>query len=706
MKIVDLKCPSCGGKLIPMEGNPKIVVCEYCNSQFMLEEDQTVNYHIHQYGPGTQIPGTQMPGTGTGIRPAPPSKPAETKKGNSNLGAAFISGAVILIFAALVTFVRASVSDGQKETKITQAADYSGSDGAEIHGADSGIENPAKTSAERSLLWNAMVEEMFGKSPDLVTEEELASVKYISIREGADSAVVEYSFSDPYAGRELSLESGMESMAESGLVPGADSDPDGNAGYETVSVTLPPLKWDADDLSAFTGLRKLKITNRWPGAGTFRQLENLQGISCQRTELSDIAQYVQPERLIELRVEDIGSLEGIAAFENLEMLTVEDIWQPDIKQLVALKNLRSLSLTESSSAPGTVSIPGQENGFLTDYSPLSVLTGLKELSLESEFLRDFSFLKALSGLESLTLEETEGISLEPLSSLTQLKTLKLADNDDLLDYEPLRELHGLKSLSLDKMTSQPDPDLSSLSQLETMEISGFISISFLRNMGNLKNLSIHGCSVDEIDALSALTDLESLTCYSVWTYSVPLRNVGFLDGMTGLKYLDFSGKGTDDFMGGYGWNMEILGDISNVFNHPSLEEVYLNNCMFEIDFDAVKENEVLKILEMKEIGLKENFYVQSSSGMTDIWYDDVTFDSHTDFLTNFPNLEYLELDGNQLTNIEFVSSLKHLAHLGINNNYVTDLTPLNQAESLKYLDIRQNPVSGAVAAGDDVEVVR
>ena len=36
MKIVDLKCPSCGGKLAPMEGNPKIVVCEYCNSQFVL----------------------------------------------------------------------------------------------------------------------------------------------------------------------------------------------------------------------------------------------------------------------------------------------------------------------------------------------------------------------------------------------------------------------------------------------------------------------------------------------------------------------------------------------------------------------------------------------------------------------------------------------------------------------------------------------
>ena len=43
MKITNLKCPSCGGKLEPMNNNPKIVVCEYCSSQYMLEEDQTIN---------------------------------------------------------------------------------------------------------------------------------------------------------------------------------------------------------------------------------------------------------------------------------------------------------------------------------------------------------------------------------------------------------------------------------------------------------------------------------------------------------------------------------------------------------------------------------------------------------------------------------------------------------------------------------------
>ncbi|MCI8515666.1 MAG: leucine-rich repeat domain-containing protein [Hungatella sp.] len=120
----------------------------------------------------------------------------------------------------------------------------------------------------------------------------------------------------------------------------------------------------------------------------------------------------------------------------------------------------------------------------------------------------------------------------------------------------------------------------------------------------------------------------------------------------------------------------------------------------------MKENLSLRKLELREIKLKENFYVQSSNGMTDLWYDDVTLDEHTDFLANYPNLEELYLDGNQLTQIQFTASLKHLTHLGINNNYVTELSPLNQAESLQYLDIRQNPITSTIETDGKVQILK
>ena len=144
---------------------------------------------------------------------------------------------------------------------------------------------------------------------------------------------------------------------------------------------------------------------------------------------------------------------------------------------------------------------------------------------------------------------------------------------------------------------------------------------------------------------------------------------------------------------------------SNAFNHPGLETLILNEGTFEIDFKKLSENPSLKHLEMKNVYLEENFYVESYAGMTDAWFDDVSFDEHKEFLMNYPGLEVLYLDGNQLTDIQFVTALKNLTHLGIQDNYVTDLSALNQLEKLQYLDIRMNPVSKGVDANENVRIL-
>ncbi len=90
-----------------------------------------------------------------------------------------------------------------------------------------------------------------------------------------------------------------------------------------------------------------------------------------------------------------------------------------------------------------------------------------------------------------------------------------------------------------------------------------------------------------------------------------------------------------------------------------MEKLVLNSCQFAIDFDKLIENPTLKHLEMKEISLKENFYVECYNGMMDIWYDDVSLNENLDFLTKYPALEVLRLDKNQITEIQFASSLIH-----------------------------------------------
>ena len=119
-----------------------------------------------------------------------------------------------------------------------------------------------------------------------------------------------------------------------------------------------------------------------------------------------------------------------------------------------------------------------------------------------------------------------------------------------------------------------------------------------------------------------------------------------------------------------------------------------------------RSNPSLRVLSMKGMSLHENYYVQSYGGMTDVWYDDVVFCEHLDFLQKFPNLEELYLDSNELTDLEFARELKNLSRLSVQDNYITDLSPLMQLEQLTYLNITDNAVGELKGIDKDVEIIQ
>ncbi len=643
MNFVDLKCPNCGGKLIPVEGNQKIVACEYCSSQYILEDDRVINYHIHQYAtPADHASGT----TGSADR------------------SGMLAAAGILLGVAVLFGVGIGLANKERLT-------YS----SILSQVEEGEEEESEEEIfSHSPFYDTLVEGIYQKPSDLVGAEEREKLKYLSIRTGRDNFYVDYSFEDPYQTAEYPIE----------------------------HLELVPADWDTDDLAEFPQLLKIELSYSWADGEVLRKLKNLKGLSCHGTSPGELVQWIEPGQLTELHLDGPESLEGLPAFENLEILSLKDVAAPDVRQLAPLTRLHSLEIEEKGAEHDPFS--DEPSNHMTDYSAIAMLTSLKSLHLESEAIRDVTFLKSLTNLKDLSLKDTEAISMESLAELSQLTMLELADNNSLKDYNFIPALSGLKKLTLDKSTSQPDPELAALGQLEELDISGLMSVAQLGRLGSLRDLSLHGCNVDEISALSSLTGLECLSCYSVWTYAVPLRNVSFIDKMTNLKCLNFGGN--RDGWSGYGYNMEIYGDISNVLNHTGLEEIYLNDCMFGIDFDKLQENPSLKNLQMEKVNLKKDFHVETSSGMTDIWYDDVALDEHTEFLKLYPNLEELHLDGNQLTNVRFATGLKRLLYLSVSNNYITDLAPLNQAESLKYLDVRQNPVNNMIEMGEDVRVLK
>ncbi|MDY6783532.1 MAG: leucine-rich repeat domain-containing protein [Cyanobacteriota bacterium] len=56
------------------------------------------------------------------------------------------------------------------------------------------------------------------------------------------------------------------------------------------------------------------------------------------------------------------------------------------------------------------------------------------------------------------------------------------------------------------------------------------------------------------------------------------------------------------------------------------------------------------------------------------------------------NLNALNLDRNQITNISPLSTLTNLVFLWLNDNHITDISPLSPLTNLRYLNIRENQI--------------
>lgn len=659
MKMVEIKCPSCGGKLKVEDSQTKLITCEYCGSQFLLDDEKVqhiTNYNIYQTTPSGKD-------QGNGAKIA--------------FGAGLACAGVLL--AAFILSSGSGSSSGPRTAPpsipaYTRPAGYVGKEGE----AEEEVREGETAPKADSPLFHAMTWEMFQKEPSEISPEDLAGVRYLKVETSLETDRVWYSFDDPYSEKEPVVQ----------------------------TASFGAMDWEPQDAAAFTGLVKLDLGSGLSRVRTLKGLKELKGITAGNVEISGIKDMLgDPAQITELQLKGITSMEGIASFENLERLTVRDYPDTNLKQLVPLKRLNNLSLEDTVDSDSIISTD-KDKIRVKDYSAISVMSGLKSLYLNSDIIKDIGFIKGLPALEDLTLEDTAVISLASLSEMPALRSLTLLGNNKVQDFGPVGTATGLTSLSIDKMTSQPDPDLSSLSGLEKLDIKGFMSISSVRGLSGLKELSIHNCNVDQADALSSLTGVERLTFYSVWNSQGNLRSLDFLKGMTGLKYADFTGNLDGTGWSGYNYLVEVYGDVSSIFNHQGLEELYLDNGKFEINFDKIKENPGLRVLSLRNMELHKNYYVESYGGMTSVWYDDVKLGEHMDILSRFPNLEELYLDSNELTDLNFAAGLKNLKRLGLKDNYITDLSPLKQAEFLEYLDIRDNPVGEVGDVGNGVEILQ
>ena len=235
----------------------------------------------------------------------------------------------------------------------------------------------------------------------------------------------------------------------------------------------------------------------------------------------------------------------------------------NISPLASLTQLEHLSLSG--------------NGRISEIYSLSELTNLKTLRLSDNEIGDISSIAKMTGLEVLDLSSNQISDLSPLSDQSKLRTLDLGSNV-IEDISPLANLSSLIEL-----------DLSS---------NQIVDISPLSFLTNLVKLILDANFIEELQALSALTKLTDLSLAEN-----RIQTVSVLAELTELANLNLSNNDISDISGFS--NLQNLRNIDLSSNSISSIEPLVNlpNLVrLNLEGNALDEVSTTKVLRV----LKEN----------------------------------------------------------------------------------------------------
>jgi len=273
--------------------------------------------------------------------------------------------------------------------------------------------------------------------------------------------------------------------------------------------------------------------------------------------------------------------------------------------------------------------------------------------------------------------------LEPdFSDLAFFRGLEWVFVDGSLGSDDLRGLENLSGIHSRNTVNEFTDIIPYPERITELGIEGDASIRNLEGIEsfpNLKYLSVCCEGLDDISVLKRLPGLQGLIlegCRGLRDYG-PLLSLGELEllkiGACGLESIDFVEK-MPKLMSLSLEDVEIADWAEGLFGIPTLRYLYLNGCRLGLDFDRMPENEKLEVLSLNGIVLLED-PADRDSGR-------VSLSEHCDIFDGFPNLRELYLISMDLEDIGFVEQLPHLQYLDITGNPVRNLEP---AENLKEL---------------------
>lgn len=422
---------------------------------------------------------------------------------------------------------------------------------------------------------------------------------------------------------------------------------------------------DTADLSVFTGLEWISI-DRKLNAGDLQGLERLFGVYTRNTVKEMAAVIPHPELITELGIADGAAgqngpksgeaaestgnteeknLEGIEHFPNLAYLTVDYRALEDISALVKFPALQGLMLEECDA--------------LTDYSPLLSLGDLEWLKIASDSLENIDFVGSMRRLTSLSIEGSRVKSLDVLQECPGLTLLNLTGNSMIEDYSVIGKLTELEELTLEMGHGGKLPSFEKLAKLERLSLKDVDDLSPLKDAGSVISLFLDHCSGAQLDAVCAMTDLDTL---EIHRFSTTVDSLAPLTGLSKLTSLHLE-------------DVTVNGNVEEIFGIPSLKSLRLDRCRVGIDFAQLPVNGNLEVLSMNGIRIVSNPGEEGA--------EEVRLSEHYELFDCFPNLTELYLKSLGLEDIAFTEKLPRLQHLDIRDNPVTSLKELQKLKDIR-----------------------
>jgi len=277
----------------------------------------------------------------------------------------------------------------------------------------------------------------------------------------------------------------------------------------------------------------------------------------------------------------------------------------------------------------------------------------------------------------------DGIGVENLEGVEVFSNLEviiiygsgrwgLGQIDDLSPLNGLNRLHTIEMYSSGLQSLESIRNLTSLQRLVIIP-SNLNGLSPLTTLSNLKHLNISGATtlaepISDFSPLGQLSGLEELHLQA--HYTLKQDGLGFLNGMTSLRFLNLAENG--------------LQDANGIQNLPALEELDLSYNNFFLSFDDTEIENILGGL----------------SNLKKFWY--AGFDGeHVGFLQGMPGLELLTLSRYYLpsdADLATIGGLTNLRELTLSGFADLDVSFLQGLSNLEFLWLGNGTVDSVTLA--------